>query len=124
MKAHWCRTSPEKKTQKKQIQINFDILLLQTAIRSYFNSVTVFHKDELSLHVFLSTETLFLKGVTLTMTTNQRSARKLNKVILIMICIAKSERALARASGSPTEALRPRRQRRSRAAVETRVDSV
>ena len=30
------------------------------AIRSYFDNVTIFYKDELSLHLFLTTEMLFL----------------------------------------------------------------
>ena len=39
--------------------IHFDILLAQIAIRFYFNTVTVCRKDELSLHLYSSTETLF-----------------------------------------------------------------
>ena len=40
--------------------VNFDILLLQTAIRSMFKSLTVFYRGILSLHLFLNAETLLL----------------------------------------------------------------
>ena len=38
--------------------VNIDILLLYITIRSIFKSVTVFHRDILSLHMFLNTKIL------------------------------------------------------------------
>ena len=41
------------------IDNNNDFLLIYYVIRSYFSDITVFHKDELSLHLILNTVMLF-----------------------------------------------------------------
>ena len=42
-----------------KVTVNSNCLLF--AIRSYSNSVTVFHNEELSLYLLLTTDTLFLE---------------------------------------------------------------
>ena len=65
--------------------VNFDIiLLLQIAIRSIFEKVTVFHMNILSLHPFLNKETLLLgkesRFMTLICHAHERNLEKMSWV--------------------------------------------